>query len=98
MGSTFDRAAGETSSRGLAEQSSRVIEDIRDLGQIAASSASEVANDLRTKGVEALKAGKQKAVQVRSGIETRVGDNPWKSLLIAAGVGALIGFALRRSR
>lgn len=98
MGSTFDRAAGENKARGLAEQSSRVLEDIRDLGTMAVSSAGDVAKDLRSQSVEALKAGKQKAVDLKSGFESTVSDNPWKSVLIAAGVGALIGFTLRRSR
>jgi ElaB/YqjD/DUF883 family membrane-anchored ribosome-binding protein len=98
MGSTFDNAAGETKSRGLAEQSGRVLEDLRGLGQVAASSASESVRELRDQGAEALRAGRQKAVQMKDGVESSISDNPWKSVLIAAGVGALIGFALRRSR
>lgn len=98
MGSTFDGTAGENKTRGLAEQSGRVIEDIRDLGQMAAANAGQRVMELRAQGVEALKAGKQKAGELKNGLEETLSDNPWKTVLIAAGVGALLGFTLRRSR
>lgn len=98
MGSTYERTAGDVKARGLAEQSGRVIEEVRELGHIAASSASDAVKDLREQSVEALKKGKQKLAGIGEGFEETVSANPWKSVLIAAGVGALIGFAIRRSR
>ncbi len=98
MASTHEGTAGENKARGLSEQADRVMEDVRDLGQAAASSATEVAKDLRDQGLEALKAGKKKAVQAKDGLESGISDNPWKSVLIAAGIGALIGYAIRSSR
>jgi ElaB/YqjD/DUF883 family membrane-anchored ribosome-binding protein len=53
---------------------------------------------MRDKGAHALEVGKEKATSFGRGFETRVSANPWKSVVIAAGVGALIGFALRRAR
>jgi len=98
MASTQNKTAGENQVRGLAEQSSRVIEDIRDLGHIAASTAGDAVNELRSQGADALKASKKKATELKDDFEETVFDNPWKSVLIAAGIGALVGFALRRSR
>jgi len=97
MASTYEKTAEDNKVR-LGEQAGRVMEDIRELGHVAASSASETARELRVQGAEALRIGKQKAGELKQGMATRVSDNPWRSVLIAAGVGALIGYALRRSR
>ena len=99
MASTFERtAAGDTKARGLAEQSGRVMEEVRELGHIAASSATDAVKDLREQGTQAFKKGKQKLSGMSESLEETVSANPWKSVLIAAGVGAIIGFAMRRSR
>jgi ElaB/YqjD/DUF883 family membrane-anchored ribosome-binding protein len=98
MGSTFDRTAGGNELHGLKEQSGRVIDDVRELGQMAASSAGDTVQELRARSLEALQAGREQAIALKGKLETRVSENPWKSIVIAAGVGALVGFALRRSR
>ena len=97
MGSTIDRTVSNEL-QGLKDQSGRVLDDVRELGQMAASSASVGANEIRARGLEALKSGRDRAVALKGNLETSASENPWKSVLIAAGVGALIGFALRRSR
>jgi ElaB/YqjD/DUF883 family membrane-anchored ribosome-binding protein len=98
MGSTYERTAGDMKARGLAEQSGRVMEEVRELGHIAASSATDAVKDLREQSAEALKKGKQRLTGLSEDFGQSVSANPWKSVLIAAGVGALIGFVLRRSR
>jgi ElaB/YqjD/DUF883 family membrane-anchored ribosome-binding protein len=90
----------------LGEQTHKVAEDVRELGNIALSGASdalhtvrergaEVVEHARERGGELLEKGREKAVTARDGFETYVADNPFKAVLIAAGVGALIGYSLR---
>jgi ElaB/YqjD/DUF883 family membrane-anchored ribosome-binding protein len=94
----MDKTASESTTRGFQEQAGRVASEVRELGSTAANSASTLAKDMRDKGAHALEVGKEKATSFGRGFETRVSANPWKSVVIAAGVGALIGFALRRAR
>ena len=82
--------------RNLSEQSHRVLEDVRELGHVAMESAGEAAGQLRERGSAALEAGKERAGAAKGQFDKVVGDNPMKSVLIALGVGAVIGYALRR--
>ena len=84
------------SGRNLSEQSQRVLEDVKELGHTAITSAGEAAGQLRERGAAALEAGKDKASAAKGQFDKVVGDNPMKSVLIALGVGAVIGYALRR--
>jgi len=90
----------------LGEQTKRVTDDVRELGKMAISSASDALNDVkergsemvehaRERGSELLHDGREKLEGARDGFEEYVAENPFKSVLIAAGVGALIGFAMR---
>lgn len=73
----------------LIEQSQKVADDVRELGSIAVGSASDALQAVGERG----KAG---VVKARDGIEGYVAENPFKALLIAAGVGALLGYSLSR--
>lgn len=88
------------------EQTSKVAEDVRELGNIALSGAgealqsvkergSEVLENARDRGQQLLQKGKAKAEDAKEGFEGYVAENPFKSVLIAAGIGALIGYTLR---
>jgi len=87
----------------LAEQSHKVVEDVRglgsdvkNLGNAAVTSANEALQDVRKKGTEALEHGREKVTDARGGLEHYVQSNPLKSLLMAAGAGALISLFMRR--
>ena len=82
--------------RNLSEQSQRVLEDVRELGHVALESAGEAAGQMRERGSAALEAGKERANAAKGQFDKVVGDNPMKSVLIALGVGAVLGYALRR--
>jgi ElaB/YqjD/DUF883 family membrane-anchored ribosome-binding protein len=73
----------------LREKSERVKNDIRELG----GAAKEVAGE---KFDQWYKDGRDKAVQLTKGLEKRISDNPFQSVLIAAGVGFLAGLLIRR--
>jgi ElaB/YqjD/DUF883 family membrane-anchored ribosome-binding protein len=89
------QARSSTGARSLGEQTSKVAEDVRELGHIALTSAGEAIQSVKDKGSAALETGREKATEAREGFEGYVADNPFKSVLIAAGVGALLGYALR---
>lgn len=86
----------------LGEQTSKVAEDVRELGHIALAGAGEalqsVKESARDKGQQLLEKGKEKVETARDGFEGYVSENPFKAVLIAAGVGALIGYSLRSRR
>lgn len=80
----------------LGEQTSKVAEDVRELGHIALSGAGDAIQTVKERGSEMLEKGKAKAESAREGFEGYVAENPFKTVLIAAGIGALIGYSLRR--
>ena len=88
-GDTFDE---------LAQESSRIVGDARDLGRRALSTAGDAVEGLREQGSAVLEAGRKRAVKAKGRFDDLVSDNPTKSVLIAIGVGALLGFTLGRMR
>lgn len=84
------------SGRSFAEQSGRVVDEAQELGRVALHSASEAATHLREKGHDALEAGRDRAVKAKGQFDHIVAENPLKSVLIAAGVGAVLGYMLSR--
>ena len=105
---TTNQRTGATT-RSLSEQTSKVAEDVRELGHIALAGAGEALSSVKERGSELLEKGKErgsellekgkhKAEVAREGFEGYVAENPFKSVLIAAGIGALIGYSLRSKR
>ncbi len=90
----------------LAEHTSKVVDDVRELGSAAMASASDALGAAKQKGSEAVDHARERGQQLmekgRAGVERSrdqmmecVAENPFKSVLIAAGVGALIGYVIR---
>jgi ElaB/YqjD/DUF883 family membrane-anchored ribosome-binding protein len=96
QGGSGESAVSGRSSRSLGEQSHRVMDEVKELGSSALASASEAANQLRARGSAAYESGKVKAAEAKGQFDSVVTENPVKSVLIALGVGAAIGYALRR--
>jgi ElaB/YqjD/DUF883 family membrane-anchored ribosome-binding protein len=100
MSANYDTTAGEkgnrSASRSFGEQSSRVAEEVQELGRVALSSAGEAAANLKEKGQSALEVGREKAKMAKGKFDDVVSENPMKSVLIALGVGVVLGYALRR--
>jgi ElaB/YqjD/DUF883 family membrane-anchored ribosome-binding protein len=104
MSSNFESASDsfsnsqstKTGKRGFAEQAGRVGEEATQLGRIALAEAGEVASNLRSKGQDALETGREKALDAKSKLDDFVSTNPLRSVLIAVGIGAVLGYALRR--
>jgi ElaB/YqjD/DUF883 family membrane-anchored ribosome-binding protein len=73
----------------LREKTERVKDDIRELGGAAKEVASE-------KFDQWYKDGRDKAVQLSKGLEKKIAERPFQSVLIAAGVGFVAGLLFRR--
>jgi ElaB/YqjD/DUF883 family membrane-anchored ribosome-binding protein len=73
----------------LKEAAAEVAHDVRER-------ASDVAHNVRERASEYIEAGREKARDWEEGIEGFVQEKPLQSLLIAAGVGLLVGLLWRR--
>jgi ElaB/YqjD/DUF883 family membrane-anchored ribosome-binding protein len=90
-----ESATREAASR-LGEQSRKVLQDVRELGGMAAESVGAAATRLRSQGGEVLEEGKERLHKVQSELERYITAHPTKSVLLALGAGALIGLVLFR--
>ena len=91
-----DRSTGTIEPRSLKDQSSRVLEDVRELGAIAVENVGRTVERLQAKGRGAVRKGKDRLERAEDGFHELIAAHPWKSLLVAIGVGALLGVTLRR--
>ena len=74
-----------------------VLDDVRELGGIAAKNVGEVAMRLREQGGELLENGKRWLKKVQVDLKRYMTSNSRRIALIALGVGACNGFLIRRS-
>ena len=100
MSANYDATMGGSSSsnagRSLSEQSGKVLHEMHELGRVAKTSAGELATSLREKSEAALDAGRERAKVAKADLEESIRENPLKAVLIAAGVGVVLGWALHR--
>jgi ElaB/YqjD/DUF883 family membrane-anchored ribosome-binding protein len=80
----------------LTEQSGKVAEDVKELGNIALEGAGEAIKDVRRRGREAAEEGKERVQQRANELEEYILEHPFKAVCIAAGVGLLFGLLYRR--
>ncbi len=97
MAENYENVSGTLRSRTLGEQSSKVVSDIRELGNIAKASVTEAAHELRDQGSAMLEAGRERVTHYRDDFERAIAAHPFRSVLIAVGIGALLGLTMRRS-
>lgn len=102
MSANYDTTGNRAGNRGLpdtrnlTEQSSRVAEEVQELGRVALASAGEAASTLKERGQHALEVGREKAKAAKNQFDHVVAENPMKAVLIALGVGVVLGYVLRR--
>lgn len=87
-------AAGSTDE--LRQHAKAVREDLGQLGRAATNVAHEKLGEAKRYADENLEQGKQKASEIEDQLEEYIRNKPLKSVLIAAGAGALIGYLLGR--
>jgi len=80
----------------MKDQSRRVLRDVKGLGSIAAENVGEAAHRLKERGRGALAAGRQGLRKAERQLLDIVAEHPYKSLLVAIGVSALLGLTMRR--
>lgn len=96
MTTTTVEGAPESATQELRDQAKAVRKDIADLGRTAKTVAKEKMVEGRRHAGEYLEQGKQKVIELEDQFEGYVRKQPLKSVLIAAGAGALIGFLIGR--
>ncbi len=87
-----DRAPART----LRDQSHRVLHDVKGLGAIAADDLRAGRDRLAERGQALIADGREAVARYQGAAKKYIGEHPWKSLLMAVGVGTLVGLALRR--
>ena len=93
MSRTDEGNAGQT----IRDTAKDVQQKVRDAGSQVRDAAAEKMNDLRDQAGEYYEQGKQHAQEWEQGLEDYIREKPIQSLLIAAGVGMLLGILWKRS-
>ncbi|QDU69383.1 DUF883 family protein [Engelhardtia mirabilis] len=89
------RSRSEAAER-LLHQAERVLAEIKALGTVAGESAGDAVHSAKQAGADAVQHGKENAVEARDQVADYVGREPLKALLMAAGVGVVLGMWSRR--
>ena len=85
-----------TATRNLRDQSRRIVRDVKDLGSIATDNVTDGAERLKARGRDLLASGRETVGRYQGQVKKYIAANPFRSLLMAVGVGTLLGLALRR--
>ncbi len=85
------------SSGNLGETAAQVGQNIRDLGSQARDAATEQYENVRHQAQEYYDQGRERAREMQQTLEQYIQDQPVKSLLMAAGVGVILGILWKRS-
>jgi ElaB/YqjD/DUF883 family membrane-anchored ribosome-binding protein len=81
----------------IRETAAEVQQNIRDMGGQIREAAAESYDNLRDQAREYYEQGRERALEWEQGLEDYVREKPLRSLLIAAGVGMLLGILWKRS-
>lgn len=81
----------------LREKLAETRDNIVDMAHIAGDSVRDKLHAIKDKAAETYGDGKQKLHELEENLSRRVQESPMKSVLIAAGVGLVLGFLWRRS-
>jgi ElaB/YqjD/DUF883 family membrane-anchored ribosome-binding protein len=87
------QGAGQT----MRDTASHVSKTVRDAGSQLRDAASEKIGQLRDHASDYYEQGRQRAQEWEQGLEEYIREKPIQSLLIAAGVGMLLGIIWKRS-
>jgi|SRR3954465_12445399 len=74
----------------------QVGENLRDLGSQVRQTATEQYDQLRDQASEYYEQGRQRALEMEQSLEQYVQEKPIQALLIAAGVGMVLGWLWKR--
>jgi ElaB/YqjD/DUF883 family membrane-anchored ribosome-binding protein len=89
-------SSSEGTAASLRDTAGQVGENIRNLGSQVRDQATEQYNQLRDQASDYYEQGRQRAMEMEQSLEQYVQEKPIQSLLIAAGVGMLLGILWKR--
>jgi ElaB/YqjD/DUF883 family membrane-anchored ribosome-binding protein len=95
--SDSSETAGGSASDQLKDSAQQVTQNLRSMGSQARDAANEKFNALKQQANEYYDQGRERAQEWEQGLEQYVQDKPIQSLLIAAGVGLVLGILWKRS-
>jgi ElaB/YqjD/DUF883 family membrane-anchored ribosome-binding protein len=82
----------------LGAKAQTIKERASEMGQEAGQYAKEKFDQMRESAGEYYEEGREKAMQWKGNLESYIQDQPVRAVLIASGIGLLIGLLLKRSR
>ena len=89
---------GQSGGQGnLKESAAQVGENLRNLGGQVRDQATQQYEQMRTQASEYYEQGRQRAMEMEQSLEQYVQEKPIQALLMAAGVGVLLGILWKRS-
>jgi ElaB/YqjD/DUF883 family membrane-anchored ribosome-binding protein len=94
--SRMEPQAGDQA-QGLGAQAEQVTQNLRDLGGQVREAAREKYSQLSDQAQDYYDQGKHKAQEWEQGIESYIQEKPLQAVLIAAGVGVVLGLLWKRS-
>ena len=98
MGDTGNQGGqGQGAQGGLAESATQVGENLRNIGGQVRDAATERYNQLRDQATQYYDQGRERAREWEESLESYVHEKPLQAVLIAAGVGVLLGLLWKRS-
>jgi ElaB/YqjD/DUF883 family membrane-anchored ribosome-binding protein len=98
MEDTSSGATGSGSGGGqLKDSAQQVGQDLRNLGSQARDAATQTYDQLRQQAGDYYEQGRDRAREMEQSLEQYVQEKPIQSLLMAAGVGMLLGILWKRS-
>ncbi len=86
---------GQGGQANLKESAAQVGENLRNLGSQVRDQATQQYDQLRNQATEYYEQGRQRAMDMEQNLEQYVQEKPLQAVLIAAGVGVLIGIIWR---
>ena len=87
---------GEGATSQLKDQASQMAQSLRDMGGTVTQAAREQYDNLRESATEYYDYGRERAQEWQQQAEEYIREQPLKSVLIAAGVGIVLGVLWRR--
>ena len=88
---------GQAGAAQIRESAQQVQENLRNLGGQVANVATQQYGQLRDQATQYYEQGRQRATDMEQSLEQYVHEKPIQSLLIAAGVGMVLGVLWKRS-
>jgi ElaB/YqjD/DUF883 family membrane-anchored ribosome-binding protein len=97
MGDTGTPNQGQGFAEQAQQMGQKVSENLRDLGGQVRDQAQQKYSDLSDQAREYYDQGRQKAQEWEQGLESYIQEKPLQAVMIAAGVGVLLGLLWKRS-